>query len=61
MRTQETHAVHERAEAGLRSLFKRETGDDHEQQGADDHKIGKDVDPVGIGDAGPGDHEATEG
>src|SRR5947208_16727575 len=61
MRTQETHAVHEGANSCLCSLFNGETGYDHEQQGADNDKIGDDVDPVGIRNAGPGDHEAAEG
>ena len=61
MRTQETHAIHEGADSCLRSLFNGDTGYDHEQQWADDDKIGNDVDPVGVRNASPGDHEAAEG
>src|SRR5947207_13283113 len=61
MRTQETHAVHECADASLRSLFHGDTGYDYEQQGADDDKIGDDVDPVGVRNTSPGDDEAAQG
>ncbi len=60
MRAQKFHALRERAQAGLRALLQRHAGNDHQEQRADHDKVRGHVDPVGVGDAEPGNDEAAQ-